>query len=461
LSFASFAVNMLFMKEALIAWPTTGQRPSLLQSMDSFAQNFARYGHAPRFLAASDSDGPGLSPENAAGIKALQKKHGIKVELSNLHGRRAMLKALPAKLEPDLLAYALLPNRDEPGYGVNVNMAMLLGAGGLLVSTDDDIICNTAYSPRQKEADIEQLYYKDRPSLLASVNKTELDVLCTYKDSLGQTEKGLVLIASPGIYGDSGMGSARGALALDGASREALMQDSYKDLRLSRELVRIPGQKSVSKMATLMMTQSALFNKTPIPPLLPVGRNSDGACGLLTRLVYPHSFTAFLDFGLYHAAQGRAFSSVNSLHVFKPGITDIFMPCAIGYGPKAEPEATEERFIAIGQMYCALAGLKNADFVEHAHAAFSGQYSHIVQLLQSLLDKFERKPELWAEDADIHIASINEIFREPKRLFGQHGCGFSIERVKYHMDLYGRLLQAWPEIWRHFASREFSPNYID
>lgn len=474
------------MQEAdfLLAWPTVGNRLSLLPSIDSLASNIALYGHKACFLVACDSP-DGISPDVAKGIKELELKHGIKIAQSNPEARRKLLAGLDGGPDRELLEYALFPDVEEPGYGVNVNYSMLAGAGRLLVSIDDDIISKPALSlmaeeeagdptgPESSDAgsreyslayiDAKNHYFENRKSLLAKVQEVDIDILSAYKKFLGKTLSSFVkdldpeldstiMLASPGLYGDSGMGSARGVLSLSGKARQALMEEGYNKLKLAREVLRIPPKITLSKNAKLMASMSAFYNKLPFVPFLPCGRNSDGASGLISRILYPKSATAFMDFGLYHSQPERGFFPIEQLLHFVPGLADMIMALAIAYMPSEEVVDPTERYRELGSTFEKIAGQNTGHFVEIVHNAFSMQYMAVVEHLESLLDEYNRQPADWAEDCDIHIASINEVLREPHALFGKRGCGLSVDRVRHHIAMFGALLAEWPDIWAYFRS---------
>ena len=443
----------------LLAWPTAGRRNCLLESIDGLAKNAAQYGHSPSFLVATDGEDEGLVSGLVEGLKEIESRYGIRIDLSNRRSREVAIDRLSACFDRELLEYALLPCSDGPGWGVNVNASMLAASGRILVSSDDDVFCRPArqgigtdvkrdrfihFSREYQNGDL--LYYPSRESLLSTMAELEVDVLGSYEALLGARPEGRVLAACPGMYGDSAMGSSRSILSLEGRSREALMDGGYEALRLSRELVRIAPQTTVSTGAQLIMTQTAFDTRVAIPPFMPYSRNPDGLCAVLTRLIYPDSLTAYLDFGLYHAPPEPRLADHFNLTGYRPALSELIMALSIFKRPAKAIMDPAERFNALGSALGSIATLTNADFVELVHMIWSRRLSAYVENLKSLLEHYSRSPTAWALDVDEHIDAVNAVLREPSALFGPSGCGLSIERVKHHIRLYGALLAAWPEM---------------
>ncbi len=238
------------------------------------------------------------------------------------------------------------------------------------------------------------------------------------------------------------MGSARGTLSLTGTSRAFLHQD-YEGLKLSGEAINIHLQSTISAKTNLMAGQTAFYNKVPLAPFMPLGRNSDGLSGLLTRLIYPGSRAAYTDFALYHASDGTRNNPAKTLTWVKPSISDLAMIVAIVFRKE-----TEEGFNYYGSLFSDIARLSNSSFVDHLHGAFIAQFNAVIEYYEKLLERYNREPASWAADMETHIENIQEKMRNPLSLFGKEGCDLSIERAKYHLEHYGEVLKIWPDLWK-------------
>lgn len=457
-------------KPPTLAWPTAGRRASIAESIGSFVANVRAFGHSPELFIASDNlDYPetGLSPEVARALEDAKKADGFDYEISTVSSRKELIRGLAAQFDESLLNYALLPEPGVVGWGVNVNSALLYGAGAPTICTDDDIVVQPArpvkaalnpsaeYQFTESFLNSELYYYRDRQALLDSVKRVEKDVLGSYLDALQNSDHGGVLLANPGLYGESGMGSARGLLSLEGLSREHLTEGGYESLRYSRELVRIPEQNTISRSVHFLAGSFAADNSLPIAPFIPYGRNCDGLASLITRIAHPDCLNAYLDFGLYHSPPERGGHSDFELRGFAPGFPDMIMALILGIAPDASIKGYKERFRYLGSQFCKIAAFSASRFVDIFYAAWSHQFAKVIEELESRLDKYERHPWAWAEDVDAHIDSLNYYMREPVALFGktkprEGGCGLTISEAKRHLELYGGLLECWPELQEKF-----------
>jgi len=470
------------------SWPTSGTRACLVESIAGLARNAAEHGQAASFLVASDGEGEGLAPGITEGLADIERRFGFPVEVCNRASRAELFGRLGADFDRELLEYALLPSPDGMGWGCNVNFSLLKAAGKLLVSTDDDIFClpgrlasrrdalagamhtgatPTGATPAEAAGEAvfsreyypgELFYCRDRGALLAEVEPTEVDVLGAYRRFLGAEASGLldsgsdarqggrVLVASPGSYGDSAMGSSNTILSLEGAARERLISGGYEGLRYSRELIRIPPRDAVSKSTQLMMTETGFDDRASLPPFLPYGRNPDGLAAVLIRLLYPESLTAYLDFGLLHSSEETRSAGRFELCGYRPHLSALVMAVAVANRPDRSVADPADRFLALGKAIAEAGALKPGRFVDLVHGALSPSLQAYAESLEGLLDRHGRSPGAWAADVEEHLGAVNAALSEPTSLFGEEGCGLSIEQVSRHFDRYGRLLAVWPAL---------------
>lgn len=481
-----------------LAWPTAGERISLAESITSLVENARTYGHSPSVFIASDNTAlpdTGLAPEVLQSLDEAKAKQGISYTLSTIATRKQAIAECAGSYDTKLLEYALLPKQGEPGYGVNYTTCLLYGAGGHLISSDDDVISYPARSIKRIESSKEQdssisilknppltqtfnnsdvLYFANRNAVLGAVSRVEQDIIGGYLSLLQRFDAGRVLLVNPGLYGESGTGSARGALTLDGISRRHLMDVGYQDVRCSREAVNIPDTTCMSTSVHFMAGQFAADATVPIAPFIPYGRNSDGLASLITRIMHPEGLNGFMDFGLYHAPPERSKArDIPNLHPllaltnYRPGFPDMVMALVLGIAPDMSVVGAENRLQYLGRQLCGVASLSATDFVDIFYAAWSYQFNQVIEELERLLDVYGREPSAWAQDVDAHIDSLNFYMREPVALFGlggagaggardadsgaQVGCGLSIDEARRHLDLYGGLLEIWCDLWENSA----------
>jgi len=449
----------------LLAWPTAGKRASLAESVEGFARNLAEHGRVAPILLATDSPFESLDPAVTAKTAGSARTHGLPFLVSDAKVRERFLNRLERDFDPETVGYAFLPHRDGKGSGRNYNAIMLAAAGGIAVSTDDDVLCRPALrrgcrGPRaaaytKAVFPLDYLFRKDREEVLADVEPLGLDVAAEHLRFLGVgaaefTDErlpdgaGTVTLTSPGTYGDSGFGRARTVLSLKGRARDEMKARGYSSLKYSREVLRIAETNLVGPSMNFMAMQSGWDCRRPLPPFLPAGRNPDGFFAFIHRLLDPASLTAFLGFGYLHdSGEPRSFDPA-SLTAFKPYLSELLMALALRCRPSFGTEGVKERFRELAENLEAAASARTNEFAHFLHDAWSEGAEAYAASLEKALD--EDLPSEWAEDTKTHLEAVYETLREPSYLFGERGCGLSAEQVRGHAASYGRLLGIWPDL---------------
>lgn len=464
----------------LFAWPSTGQRGVLVNSIESCVLNLRDFGKVFPLLLSLDTRQADLEPDLGRAVEDLCIQYPKQLRIADLDTRLQFLQSLPSNIDRETTSYALLPQIEEgkpcSGPGYNRNMISILGAGGLLVSTDDDIFFAPA-TRKNVQADtsfsssafpIPLLYCADRPSLLSEVQEFVCDVVEQHLQFLGQkasdcitgeipssATEGQVLLTCAGCYGDSGFGKAHSVLTLKETERDYMLRTGYEQIRYSREVIRIPQSNLISPSMHFMAGHSGYDLREYLPPFFPFGGNEDGFFAMLVRVCSPGSLTGYPSLGLLHDPPEKKPYTHESLVGFKPNITKLFMALTLSCLPDASITDSRSRMIQLGKNYVEQSLLSTVDFVDTIHQCWIQGALAYAEILEGLLDTYERQPSLWAADIDELLENIYTKVREPRLLFGQPGCGFSVEQVMGHLKKYGMLLTVWPDIL-DFASQKNS-----
>ena len=127
------------MNKYFIGWPTTASRPCLRDSIKSFADNAVTFGHKPEFIISSDL----VHKDNidfALNISnEVEKKYDIKISLVGKNESSEYIKKIAGEFDPELLAYALMNEKNINQFGHNSNQLILATAGYNYIQTDDDV----------------------------------------------------------------------------------------------------------------------------------------------------------------------------------------------------------------------------------------------------------------------------------------------------------------------------------
>jgi hypothetical protein len=457
----------------ILAWPTAGRRESLLVSVAGFAENLHAYGRRYPLLVAVDSSLASLNPLLRDGIGRLSERVGMPLVVCDSGSRERFVNLLSADFDPELLRFALFTGAGEDRYGCNRNAIALASAGGMFLSTDDDVLCRPAirddYSRgvafSGKPFPVESVFYRDRDTLLSRVSPVDRDVVGEHLRFLGRDgtafpalgefpQGGRVLLSMPGSYGDSGFARARAVLALDGKGREELMAAGYESCRLSREVVRIPGRDVVGGSMSFMSLHSGFDARGLLPPFFPMGRNEDAFFSLLLRICRQGSLSAFPGFGVFHdPPECRAFAEGSQVD-YAPCLIDVMMAVAVSFAPSRAVRDPGERMRSLGESFSCVGTMGADDFAAFAHESWSAGAALYDSMLEGLLSEYRGEPLSWAEDVRAHLARVNALLADPPALFGPLGCGFSLDVAKAQFAEFGSLLIAWPDIFAR--SRELN-----
>ena len=458
----------------LMAWPASGLNLSFVDSIRSFIRNAEYYGHRPSCIISFDRSFEEIHPSLSAAIKALPSADRNSISVYDLEKQNDIKKSLKTEIESEILDYALNPASDGIGYGSNINANFLRSAGKLLISTDDDIICQPAQLAHQinntetgpvwsdKYYPGDMYCYQDRETLLGSLQTVEADVIGRYETYMCQSNESLhsalpesrnkrIMTICPGVYGNSWMSSQSKLLNLRDESRKHLMKN-YRVLRFSREIIRIPEKTSLTGSPQFIMAQSVFDNSLPIPPMLSYGRNAEGLSHFLLRLIYPESCTLYPNFGLYHSSRSDPAHYKDSLTDYTPRLSSLIMAAAMYCRPGKGVTDIDERFRILGSGIEEIGSLSDRKFTEALHSALSAGLRNYARQLEELLDVCNQEPILWANDVVAHLESVFALIREPERMFEKEGCGLSVGRTQFHFKNYGRLLACWPVLHRRAAS---------
>ncbi|MDX9898719.1 MAG: hypothetical protein RBT62_07355 [Spirochaetia bacterium] len=457
-------VSMLF------AWPSSGKRKILLESIAGHAENLRHYGRLLPLLLALDGRRIDLDPEVNSGLEKLCQRYPQQLQIVDEISRQAFLESLPHDIDGTSASFALVPSLDDGfssrGPGRNRNMMLLAAAGGLLLASDDDILCTPATNKNKGSFGLEYSselfplplrFYADRAALLAEITKGECDIVTEHQRYLGHNAseffnndapaaQGKIVLSCAGCYGDSGLGRARTVLGLKDTMRSHMLKSGYEQTRYSREVTRIPDRVLIGPSMVFMTGHSGYDVREYLPPFFPLGGNEDGFFAMLVRVCSPGSLTVFPSFGLFHDPPEQRPYSRESLVGFKPNSTELLMALTLACLPDRSLSDTRSRMIQLGKNYVDISLVSNSDFVEIMHQCWSQGAMAYVEDLRMLLDTHDRQPILWASDIDELLENIYMLMREPHTLFGPNGCGLKVEQVKALLLKYGRLLEVWPDM---------------
>jgi hypothetical protein len=481
---------------ASLAW-VTRERPELLRrSVESFIAGAAAYRREVSFSVFDDSPGEGDREATRAMLAELGRSRGVPIRYAGLEEKRAFASLLVREAQSEgateeLLDFALF----DPfgvGYAVGANSnALLLGTlGERTVLLNDDAFCRFASPPAPEvglhlssaQHPMQLRFFGDRASLQGRASFVAADILGAHESLLGRSVAGClrapeaaagvdcaeitpaflrllegggcrVLVTMTGACGDSGMGSPRFVLSLEGENREELIHDEqrYREAFRSREVLHVVPAPTISDSPLLMALNCGLDNRELLPPLFPVLRNGEGVWAQILRQCWPSALVGHLPLATLHEPpEARRFAEEEATRI-SIRLPDLLILLVGAYQPGAGWLAGARALEALGSYLARIGALPLPRFEELLRSLWVAEMSRYGTHLEELLLLHGGEPDYWAEDVESHLEAIRKRVAGGPRLgpedvaerVGEEGALAACQAMAAR---YGQLLEAWPAL---------------
>jgi hypothetical protein len=470
----------------------TRDRPALLRRcLDSIGRSLLNSLDPPLVVVFDDS-GENLVSENEVVISEWTRGNRISARHYTAQAKRELKGRIHERsgVPDDVLDFALFDPYNH-GYtlGANLNSLLLESSGEIVLTIDDDLVCDLKVPPDQASGlsvrscnDPTEIWFSadEAPAVEAKTG----DYVAIYRDVLGQQISYLaratsardedvsmegtsrrffsrllaadcrIAAAMMGVVGNAGVQSPRWFL-LDGSSLNRLTasREAYKCWARTPSVIRATPRTTISDGAFFMNGSAGLDNTRVLPPFFPVFRNCDGVFGcLLSRCAYGDAI-AYLPWAVPHRPEGRQIvPDSDTIVSVWPRMSDLLMCLIKSCGVVSSPmHSTAECLRYVGVYLSELGGSSERDF--RRTVTFSVR-RELVSFLAQLEDRGARCVEcldLWREDIRRFSLVLKEIISAedlsiPRefltgRLF-RDACNHTRQLVKD----FGRLLICWPEM---------------
>jgi hypothetical protein len=490
-----------------LVWPTRDRPHVLERSLASFLSNSAPPVGC-RLLVCDDSTDPGAARANEATLLEAAGKQGGAALQAWYVGRAQKQRLVDALAErgarrgisPEAVRFLLQVEPRLPmSEGANRNFALLLTAGELFLSTDDDTLSTAAWGRQPGDlavsADfnptVSDLFEDDAGCLSAApdrpVNMVDVhgawvgrpigDLIrergsavaldsCTASLSRDLCAvEGYVAITAAGALGDSGMANPRLLFHLDGPRRERYVEDesAYERLRRSRIVFRRAERAVVTNSPWLITMNHGVDNREPIPPTFPFGRNSDGLLGALLRTCHPAAHILHLPVAVRHLPPTPRPFTGSDISSFVPRICDFMMESIHAARPGAMVRSPADRIGILGRGLRALGDLPSGEFRDAVRTTWMSFADRYVSHLDARLQAYGRSPAPWGNDAEQYIENLLAFVRSdatavPVEVAAYAGAaeepGALLNRFRGFINLFGHALESWPILREVFLGLE-------
>lgn len=259
-----------------------------------------------------------------------------------------------------------------------------------------------------------------------------------------------------GTIGDSAMTQVQGTLFRPpfAISDPAADTDAYQVSRETREILRLPDGLVITDHPFLVSAACAFDTSHLLPPFFPVSRGTDTVYGTMLTSLFSDSLIAHAPVAFYHdppeeGHDKRVFRS--DVHVTAALIISLII-ARIDIPDHICDRAERLRFA--GQWLCSSTRVSLRAFSRWIEDIVLEFFCQRHWQLQQLLDAYDGEPEQWADDVR-KLASTLEGRITDRRLLPIMDYGpddqdpdTASEMFRNHLQLYGKLLVAWPDIMR-------------
>jgi hypothetical protein len=469
----------------------TRDRPrELRRCLESFLGDAAN--RASVRLLVCDDSGDSAARLNAETLREIGQCFGVPCRQVDLTEKRRVIRLLSERAAQSGIASEVVEFILDGGFGAARNLALLLTAGELYLSADDDTLASAAASAAVPEGlelscalnPTASDFFTTGEECDAAVPAADRDLFSEHGKFLGKgisalihdhagspvmlskctaglsrdlvSAGGSVLVTSAGLFGDSALGNPRMLFHLDGEARARYVENEarYRDIRLTRIVFRRAERPVLTNSPWLTAVNHAVDNRGLIPPTFPFGRNEDGLLGVLLRACRPNGYVLHVPQAVRHAPpEPRAFSEVD-LHSFTPRICDFMIYAAHTARLNPLVRSPSDRMQTLASFYRAFGALSLPDFADAVRAVWMSFADGYISNMESRLEQYGHSPKAWALDVEKHLESLVAFLRTPGPLLPREIAASpaatnddeSLRLFQSSVELFGKALSAWPAL---------------
>ena len=473
-----------------IGFPTGGDRVELMsRALDSFIANTEAHGRAVEFLL---SDGSRQQAQRDA-FRSMAGARTARVLYAGEDEKRHFATDLVQRsgCSPEAVEFALFdPLGTGFTCGANRNAVLLHGAGRMICSVDDDVVCRMAAPPEPCEGlalfatsdPYSRSYFVDRESARAAADFVEMDYLASNEAMLGhalaellpddpaaldvaQVEDEIlrrIEDAAPrvratftGHIGDPGIPTSAYYLYVRGKNLERLTESEahYRAVLASRSVRTLTPSRAIGDASVCPGMAMGLDHRELLPPFFPVLHAEDFIFGAALWRCCPDAVLGHLPCAIEHdPGAGKPILLPSDLNADRRAVVFEFahlMRRFILLQHPAPQASAKARMHTIGRALSELGALPRGDFRDFLRMQTLEHESQRLDFLERQLRENADSPGYWREDVQALIdhardALGHDDFDIPFDL----KTGRSPEENRALMQSltarFGQLLQEWP-----------------
>lgn len=460
-----------------LAVPTKDRPQSLERCVESYVCNAKAHGRKIEVVVVDGSGSSATRNENKAVLTRLRAEYRVPVFYAGPSEVNAyMWRLIGAGIPEEVVRFTLAGT----ATGTARNAILLDGAGTLLLSVDDDTVCELGRPPTVREGrrmhgarvlDLPRAVLTADPTVTwffegrqAAYEAAEFangeDFFGLVGGDLGQVPEGAsgaVRVVQAGLAGDIGAGSSGFILFAPHLSHIHLNSSpgTYRLALRSRSVLRAAVQESLVSGTFFMPHMAAMDLRSPLPPFFPSEDNPDGTCGnsawgLLFGALNSSEWSLHLPWVVKHdPPEERAFTRADmKREAASPRVHDVVAQIAVSCqagGASATYESVGRRFRNLGSLQPVAFDSVLADEMErgrHAAQIFAERYKKSSLFRTKFwLDDIETLIRVYSfagQDAEYHTPADLMLGRTPAE------ARLLLQELLFK---YGELLLSWEHVF--------------
>lgn len=477
--------------------PTRNRPACLRRALESYTENFKRYGRTPRLLVADNSEEEEVQQKNRRILRDVGSRYEGEVRYLGLREREKMAQqiVISSGVPGKIAQFALLGDERCSGfYGAARNALLLSTVGETMLQLDDDTICNIAHPLEKAKSELrlssrdvnEVWWYKSRDEVLDVVSYEPLDLLGLHERLLGKDVASHILknarngsvsidqmepsflrslnhshpkvaVSMLGTVGDSGMylNHNMARLLANGNSWDRLVTPDagYRDRVNTRALIRAPRTQTLTDSVFCMSMCLGLDNSSPLPPYPPVQRDEDGVFRAVLRTCVPEAYSGYLPYLVQHNPPGeRSHATPITEETFPTPVVrtnDIIKALIFRYGSSILGRDPKRNVQLLGEQLSSLGTIDRPQFEEAVRPVVSQRISSRISRAEQRLQERRGNPSYWAKDVRRFITTHRKWLTEERLCAPTDVAGKKEKRIGVLQDVIGKLghlFTKWPEI---------------
>ncbi len=425
-----------------IGFPTGGNRVELMaRALDSFIANMNAHDRSVEFLISDGS----RQPEQREAFHAMARERSALYAGENEKKRFATQLVQRGGCSPEAVEFALFdPLGTGFTCGANRNAVLLHGAGRMVCSVDDDVVCRLAPAPEPSEAlalfatcdPFSRWLFPDHASACAAAPFVDVNFLALQEAMLGKPLAALipedaatldvsqvndeflrrieetaprVRATFAGHLGDPGIPTSAYYLYCEGENFERLTASEahYRSVFASRSVLTLTASHAIGDASVCPGMAMGLDHRALLPPFFPVLHAEDFIFGATLWRCCPDAVLGHLPHAIEHApGPGKPILLPSDLTPDRRAVVFEFahlMRRLILQHHPAPHASAEARMQTLGRALAEIGALPPADFRDFLRMQTLEHESGRLDYLERRLREESDAPAYWRDDVQALI----------------------------------------------------------